>query len=210
MAKRKAEGSQRGGKAPERPPPTRQPPPPPPQEGDSDSDVCEIVSPPPSSNPPRQKPRPPSMGFSPASGSHHRAHASAGFLPMMPRIPVAGFGLSAAGQGTHFGYHQPVQAATGFNPYLFAAPQLFPPQSGLQGRGFPGAPTSLPVGASPGGGASSGASEVGKFSPFGLKSSWGNRNRYMCLCCRMWGENKSVVLLYTVPQQATDLLFSRG
>lgn len=158
MAKRKAEGTQRGGKAPARPPPTR---PPPPQEDDFDSD-CEIVSPPPSSNPPRrQKPRPSSMGFSPPSGSHPQAQASAGFLSMMPGMPAAaGFGLSAAGHGAHFGY-QPVQAPNGFNPYLFAAPRLFPPQAGIPGGFFPGAPVSLPAGASSGG-ASSGASEVGE------------------------------------------------
>lgn len=169
MAKRKAEGSHRAGKAPERPPPTRQPPPPPQEDDSSDSDVCEIVSPPPSTNPPRQKPRqkqrPPSVGFSPASGSHPQAQASAGLLSMMSGMPAAGFGLSAAGQGAHFGY-QPVQASNGFNPFLFAAPQLFPPQAGVQGGFFPGAPSSLSAGASSGGGASSGASEVGECSQF--------------------------------------------
>lgn len=161
MAKRKAEGSHTAGKAPARLTPTRQPPPPPPQEDDCDSDVCEIVDPPTSSNPKRQKTRPPSVGFSPASRSHPQAQSSAGLLSMMSGMPAPGFGLSAApGQGAHFGYHQPAQAYNGFNP----APQLFPPQAGVQGALFPRAPRSLSAGASSGGGASSGAGTVGEFS----------------------------------------------
>ena len=171
MAKRKAEGSHRAGKAPEQQPPTRQPPPPPPQEDGSDSDVCEIVDPPTSSNPKRQKTRPPSVGFSPASGSHPQAQPSAGLLSMMSGMPAAGFGLSAAaGQGSHFGYHQPAQVSNGFNPFLYAAPQLFPPQAGVQGAFFPGAPRSLSAGASSGGGASSGAGTVGEFSKFNSRT----------------------------------------
>lgn len=181
MAKRKAEGSQRGGKAPARPPPTRQPPPPPPQDDSTDSDVCEIVKPPPSSNPPRQQPRPQPVGISSAASSRPQARVSGGFLSMMPGIPAAGFGLSAAGQGAHFGYHQ---ASNGFNPYLFPATQLFPPQAGVQRGFFPGAPRSIPVGASSGGGgASSGASEVGEslsLSVFLNPCEEEGTNRHMC------------------------------
>jgi len=170
MVKRKAEGNHRA-----------EPPPPPPQDDSSESDVCEIVSPPRSSNPSR----PPSVGFSSAPDPHPQPRAPAGLFSMMSGIPAAGFGLSAAGQGAHFGYHQPVQAPNGFNP-LYAAPQLLTPQAGVQGDLFPGAPRSLSAGASSGDGASNGASIVGEF--FSLKiqvMGSGNTTGMYCMCFMM-------------------------
>lgn len=174
MVKRKAEGSQGGGKAPARP--TRQPPPP--AQDDSDSDVCEIISPPPSSNPPGRRPhrQPSPVAFSAAPGANHPflppQGQAVGFLSMMSGMP-GGFQLPRPGQGAGFGlglgiqqqqtFAQRMQAPGGLNPLLYAPRQHLPPAAGFHGGGFAGSSMSLAAGASSGG-ASSEARQSREFS----------------------------------------------
>lgn len=176
MVKRKAEGSHGRGKAPARP--ARQPPPLQAQEDDSDSDVCEIISPPPSSSNPagrRQQlgQQPSAASFPAAPGVSHpflppQGHASVGLMSMMSGLP-GGFQLPRPEQGAGFGlglyqqqtFAQRMQASGGLNPLMYAPPQhLQPPAAGFHTGYFAESPMPLAAGASSGGTSSEAVGEL--------------------------------------------------
>lgn len=173
MVKRKAEGSKGRGKAPARP--TRQPPPRSAQEDDSsDSDLCEIISPPPGSTPAGRRQRgqqPSAVAFPAAPGASHQLlppqGQAVGLMSMMSGLP-GGFQLPRPGQGADFGlglYHQQalaqrMQACGGFNRLMYAPPQHLPPAAGFHGGCFAGSPMPLTAGASSGGASSEAVGEV--------------------------------------------------